>query len=145
VHLRHTVRSIVPGVGSASVLRHLSVQWISHGISCRLTWEIIKRHRHDRAIVLTTHSMEEVRALCRYAKGVRLAFCVLIHSVHTLSAMHYGITGTKTKWLEKWTFTRTFYGSSCSVGAAIHSRLNMRQSAWRSCAVSLSKHCNRNT
>jgi len=89
--------------------------------------------------------MEEVRALCRYAKGVRLAFCVLIHSVHTLSAMHYGITGTKTKWLEKWTFTRTFYGSSCSVGAAIHSRLNMRQSAWRSCAVSLSKHCNRNT
>lgn len=69
-------------MGFASVLRHLHdiVQWISHGTSCRLTWEIIKRHRHDRAIVLTTHSMEEVRALCRYAKGVRLAFYVLIHS-----------------------------------------------------------------
>lgn len=30
--------------------------------SRRLTWDIIKRHRGDRAIVLTTHSMEEVRA-----------------------------------------------------------------------------------
>lgn len=29
-------------------------------VLCRLTWEIIKRHRQDRAIVLTTHSMEEV-------------------------------------------------------------------------------------
>ena len=27
----------------------------------RLTWEIIKRHRQNRAIVLTTHSMEEVK------------------------------------------------------------------------------------
>lgn len=28
--------------------------------SRRLTWDVIKRHREGRAIVLTTHSMEEV-------------------------------------------------------------------------------------
>ena len=30
----------------------------------RLTWEIIRRHKQDRAIVLTTHSMEEADILC---------------------------------------------------------------------------------
>ena len=29
----------------------------------RFTWEIIKRHRADRALVLTTHSMEEADCL----------------------------------------------------------------------------------
>ena len=28
------------------------------------TWDLIKRHREDRAIVLTTHSMEEADMLC---------------------------------------------------------------------------------
>jgi ABC-type multidrug transport system ATPase subunit len=30
----------------------------------RFTWDIIRRHKADRAIVLTTHSMEEADILC---------------------------------------------------------------------------------
>lgn len=30
----------------------------------RLTWDIIRRHKLERAIVLTTHSMEEADILC---------------------------------------------------------------------------------
>ena len=32
--------------------------------SRRFTWDIIRRHKADRAIVLTTHSMEEADILC---------------------------------------------------------------------------------
>lgn len=31
---------------------------------CRFTWDVIKKHRRHRAIVLTTHSMEEADVLC---------------------------------------------------------------------------------
>ena len=31
--------------------------------ACRFTWDIIKRHRAARAVVLTTHSMEEADTL----------------------------------------------------------------------------------
>ena len=31
---------------------------------CRFTWEVIKRNKHGRAIILTTHSMEEADLLC---------------------------------------------------------------------------------
>ena len=30
----------------------------------RFTWEVIKKHKRQRAIVLTTHSMEEADVLC---------------------------------------------------------------------------------
>ena len=30
----------------------------------RFTWDVIKKHRQHRAIVLTTHSMEEADVLC---------------------------------------------------------------------------------
>lgn len=30
----------------------------------RLLWNVIKKARHNKAIVLTTHSMEEAEALC---------------------------------------------------------------------------------
>lgn len=30
---------------------------------CRFTWDVIKRNRHGRAIVLTSHSMEEADLL----------------------------------------------------------------------------------
>ena len=30
----------------------------------RFTWDVIKKHRRHRAIVLTTHSMEEADVLC---------------------------------------------------------------------------------
>lgn len=36
--------------------------WLMHVF--RFTWDVIKKHRRQRAIVLTTHSMEEADVLC---------------------------------------------------------------------------------
>lgn len=33
-------------------------------IACRFTWELIRRSKRGRAIILTTHSMEEADLLC---------------------------------------------------------------------------------
>lgn len=35
----------------------------SNPAACRFTWDVIRRHKEGRAIVLTTHSMEEADIL----------------------------------------------------------------------------------
>ena len=45
-------------------LHFLSIIFISGMRHCRFTWDVIKKHRRHRAIVLTTHSMEEADVLC---------------------------------------------------------------------------------
>ena len=36
-----------------------------HDLGCRFTWDVIKRHRDQCAIVLTTHSMVSSRGWCQ--------------------------------------------------------------------------------
>lgn len=45
---------------------NVSLQPIIFCVLCesRFTWDVIKKHRRHRAIVLTTHSMEEADVLC---------------------------------------------------------------------------------
>ena len=54
--------------------------------SSRFTWDVIKRHRAERAVVLTTHSMEEADTL----SGAPLCSCLCRHgsSWGPLCAMH---------------------------------------------------------
>ena len=48
---------------------------VVHDLGCRFTWDVIKRHRDQCAIVLTTHSMVSFRMF--------LPFTQLCYTVHT--------------------------------------------------------------
>ena len=76
----------------------------------RFTWEIIKRHKAGRAVVLTTHSMEEADLLCdRIAIMADGSLAALGTSMDLKSRFGVGYTLTVAK-------TRSQHGSEATLG-----------------------------
>lgn len=59
----HHITDILKSKSSVAVLIACSTE-TEVLLTRRFTWEVIQRHRRHRAIVLTTHSMEEADVLC---------------------------------------------------------------------------------